>query len=212
MPDTTSRAERRGTANPKDRQILSAAQQIFFSYDYRSASMDAIAKTAGVSKATVYAHFDSKEQLFEAMVNHECREFLTRMEIPADVEQLALRPALQRIAANFLELILAPHALSVYRIAIAEAIRFPKLGLIFYESGPQTMLDSLTQYLETAREKGIIETTNTRLAAYQFLGMLRGDLQLRAMLGIEKPSHRSIERVAGRAVDTFLRAYGGDET
>ncbi|MDN5862221.1 MAG: TetR/AcrR family transcriptional regulator [Salinisphaera sp.] len=208
MPDTANRQPRCNAANPRVRRILSAAQGSFASHGYSTASMDAIADKAGVSKATVYAHFDSKERLFEAVVIRECEDFLQRLEIPADVEQMPLRPALQRIAANFLELILTTRALSIYRIAIAESRRFPRLGSIFYESGPNLMLASLTRYLDSARHKGMTPTANTRLAAYQFLGMLRGDLHLRAMLGLEQPPRESIELVAEQAVDTFLAAYG----
>lgn len=209
MTETPKREGTRGRDNPKSRRILTAARNIFCNCGYSTASMDAIADKAGVSKATVYAHFDSKEQLFEAMVNQECQHFLARMEIPTDVEQLALRPALMRIATNYLELILTPRALSMSRMVTAESRRFPELGVIFYESGPKVMREGLTQYLETARERGIIETDNTRLAAYQFIGMLRGDLHLRAMLGIEKLPRKSVDLVAQRAVDTFLIAYGG---
>lgn len=196
-----------GTLSPKARLILEAAQKIFTECGYGTASMDAIAAKAGVSKATVYAHFSNKESLFEAMMTSECRRCMEQMEIPAHVEQLDLRPALTHIARNFLKLVLTPRLLSIYRVVIAENRRFPELGSIFYNSGPKVTLDGLADYLETARAQGIIQTDNARLAAYQFLGMLRGDLQLRALLGIEQPSAESINRVAERAVDTFLRAY-----
>lgn len=196
--------------SPKASLVLEAAQKIFTECGYGTASMDAIASKAGVSKATVYAHFSSKERLFEAMMKNECQRCMEQMQIPAHVEQLALRPALTQIARSFLKLVLTPQLLSIYRVVISESRRFPELGPIFYNSGPKVTLDGLASYLETAKTNGIIQTDNTRLAAYQFLGMLRGDLQLRALLGIDRLSVDAINRVADRAVDTFLRAYGTD--
>src|ERR1700760_246487 len=49
-------------------RILDAAQQVFLKRGYQSASLDEIAETAPASKPTIYAHFDGKEALFEAVV------------------------------------------------------------------------------------------------------------------------------------------------
>src|SRR6201982_3906139 len=49
-------------------RILDAAQQVFLKRGYQSASLDEIAETAPASKPTIYAHFDGKEVLFEAVV------------------------------------------------------------------------------------------------------------------------------------------------
>src|ERR1700760_1757113 len=49
-------------------QILMAARELFLNGGYGSTSMDAVAKHAGVSKSTLYAHFENKEQLFGAVV------------------------------------------------------------------------------------------------------------------------------------------------
>ena len=54
--------------SPKRRQIVDAAQALFLAHGYGAVSMDAVARTAGVSKATLYAYFDSKDQLFATIV------------------------------------------------------------------------------------------------------------------------------------------------
>src|SRR3954468_22205932 len=57
----------------KPAQIILAAKELFTSQGFGTTSMDAIARTANVSKATLYAHFSGKEELFAAMVSNECR-------------------------------------------------------------------------------------------------------------------------------------------
>ena len=61
-----------GSRAAKPQQILDAARALFLKDGFSATSMDAVAKAAGVSKATVYAHYKSKEELFAAMIGAEC--------------------------------------------------------------------------------------------------------------------------------------------
>lgn len=191
--------------NRKSQKILAAAKKLFTENGYGATSMDAVTARAGVSKATVYAHFTNKEKLFAAMVQQECQRLLRRLAIPEDVDDLAVDVALTHIARAFVKAVLEPSILAIFRAVIAEAPRFPELGVIFYDSGPGVTVDGLTQYLQKASDSGLIETVDTRLAARQFLGMLRGDLQLRALLGITESI--DIDDVADTAVKTFLQSH-----
>ncbi len=191
--------------NAKANAALDAAQYLFGEHGYGATSMDAVAAKAGVSKATVYAHFNNKQQLFAAMVRRECDRCIQKMAIPDDVHDMQLQAALRRIADAFLQVLVMPRILAIFRVVIAEARRFPELGHIFYDSGPGVTFAGVVTYLERAQAQGLIRTDCPRLAAYQFLGMLRGDLQLRALLGIAEPGE--VERIAETSVAAFLRAY-----
>src|SRR5262245_46611359 len=57
----------------KRRQILEGARHMFLAQGFDAASMGAIARQAGVSKGTLYVYFKSKEELFEAIVEEQCR-------------------------------------------------------------------------------------------------------------------------------------------
>ena len=61
-------------APSKQELIVSAARKLFLSASYDVISMDAIAAEAGVSKATVYSHFQNKEALFAGVMNKMCEE------------------------------------------------------------------------------------------------------------------------------------------
>jgi AcrR family transcriptional regulator len=58
--------------NAKRRQIVAGAREVFLAQGFDAASMGEIARTAGVSKGTLYVYFDSKEQLFETIATEEC--------------------------------------------------------------------------------------------------------------------------------------------
>ena len=77
-------------AGPKARAILDAAGALFLDEGYPAVSMDAVARRAGVSKATLYAHFESKEALFAAIVAAGCQRMTAEAEALADV--LAIWP------------------------------------------------------------------------------------------------------------------------
>ena len=57
----------------KRRQIIDGARRMFLAQGFDAASMNDIAREAGVSKGTLYVYFKSKEELFEAIVEEQCR-------------------------------------------------------------------------------------------------------------------------------------------
>src|ERR1700679_3834721 len=61
-----------GEDSAKRRQIVQGARSIFLAQGFDAASMNDIARSAGVSKGTLYVYFDNKEQLFQAIVQEEC--------------------------------------------------------------------------------------------------------------------------------------------
>ena len=69
MPDGGDRQIRRGR---KFDQVLDGARDIFLSDGFEGASVDDIAKAAGVSKATLYSYFPDKTLLFMGVAKAEC--------------------------------------------------------------------------------------------------------------------------------------------
>lgn len=192
----------------KAQQILKAAAEIFMDQGYGAASMDAIARRAGVSKATLYAHFQGKEQLFAAIVAEQCQR-IAREVTMAESDLADLRGGLLAIGRNFLERITSPHALAIHRIVVAEAARFPELGQVFYETGPSQLMTQLARFLAAAADRSELEVSAPHRAAEHFLGLIRGDLHLRCVLGlVRQPDAAEIDRIVADGVGVFWRAYG----
>jgi TetR/AcrR family transcriptional repressor of mexJK operon len=192
----------------KAESILTAAQHMFLASGFGAVSMDAIAREAGASKATLYAYFSSKEELFGAVVAREgeryFRGFSARELDPGDVET-----SLTEIAQRFLQLVLSPDAIAVNRITIAEAVRFPQLGEVFWRSGPERTRTQIEAFLGRAHEAGTLSVADPKLAAEQFIALMRGDWHLRQLLRLDAPPKPSeLREAAGAAVATFLRAFG----
>src|SRR5438067_11724014 len=101
------RSEQREAMVGEAEAVLAAAEGAFLVHGFRAVSMDAIAREAGVSKATVYAHFANKEELFGAVIarlsERRFHGFSAEALDPGDIE-----PSLLTIATLFLDLVLSP--------------------------------------------------------------------------------------------------------
>jgi AcrR family transcriptional regulator len=196
----------RTVSTPKHDAILDAAKRVFLREGY-SASMDLVAAEAGVSKQTVYNHFASKEGLFRAIVDDLASELL---DVLVDRVSTRADPArtLEALARRFLTLLLLPSSLALHRMLVAEAPRFPDLAREIYLGGPARAVDELAAYLEEQNRRGTLAVEDPALAADQFFGALRGNLQLRALLNPrDVPGEAEIEQALTHALRSFLRAY-----
>jgi AcrR family transcriptional regulator len=169
--------------------------------------MDAIARAAGVSKATLYSYFASKDRLFANLVGVACSR-----SGPGSVEladgEADLRAILTDLADRALRFMLEDQSLAIYRVVMAEAARFPELGRAFYERGAAIARRNFAAWLERQMAAGKLLSRDPGLAAEQFMGMLRTHLHMRALLGIgPPPTEAEIEATVTAAVETFLRAY-----
>src|SRR5215469_8920303 len=124
--------------------------------------MDAIAREAGVSKATVYAHFAGKEELFGAVIGRQCEHYLASFT-SSELDPSDVRASLTVLGRRFLELILSPDGIALHRIISGEVTRFPMLGEIFWRAGPERQRIQIEAFLRSAAASGVLSFSDTRL-------------------------------------------------
>ncbi len=209
MTSTTAHSQRNeAPAASKAESILAAAKRTFLQSGFGAVSMDTIAREAGVSKATVYAHFAGKEELFGAVIGSECERYLADFSA-AELDPCDVRASLTVLGRRFLELVLSPEGIALHRIILGEVTRFPLLGEVFWRAGPERQRVQIEAFLRSAAASGTLSFRDTRLAAEQFLSLVRGEIQLRQLLRLEADADEpSIRDVVVGAVDTFMRAFG----
>lgn len=191
----------------KRRQILEAAAGLFLRQGFEATTMDAIAREANVSKATVYAHAKNKQELFAAIVRGKSSLVYQSVEAD-DAAALGAEQALKLFARRFMEVIMAPEAQCMYRIVVAEAPRNPELGRIFFEQGPQVVIDRVAALVAAGVAAGELDVDDHRIAAQEFLGLMQGRFHLPCILGtLGEMTAEEREEAADRVVRTFLRAY-----
>ncbi len=196
-----------GAAPSKHDVILSAATRVFLHHGYGLTSMDAIACEAGVSKQTIYSHFGGKASLFGAIIEKKCAQLVDH-KLSGDTHGGAPEKILKDVAESFLGMMLDPENMANFRIVIAESGRFPELARAFYMSGPRSAVESLSTYLEAQDREGQLSIDDPIRSARLFFAMLRSDLYICRLLGIEpEPAVGEIRETVDLAVETFLAAH-----
>ncbi len=188
-------------------QVLEGARAIFMRDGFEGASVDEIAREAGVSKATLYSYFPDKRLLFSEVARLECNrqadEALDVINAEAPVEEV-LRVAANRIVRFFL----SNFGQQVFRICVAESHRFPELGRRFYQSGPALVCERMSKVLQGYCDNGTLKIDDMQLAANQFGELCKSDLFVRHLCGMaDEASEADIERVVTGAVEMFLARY-----
>ena len=201
------------SGRPKDLEkraaILTAAKQLFPGHGFDGISVDAIAQAAGVSKLTVYSHFQDKEALFMHAIGELCQELLPdHLFVPEAGEPI--EDALRALADSFFALVASPAAISLQRLVLADVRAEGRLGRMFWQAGPARILASFEGFLGRAAAAGDLEINDPAQAAIHFLSLLKGAVNLRMLCcgarAAEIPADEASAHVAG-VVDVFLRAY-----
>ena len=195
---------RRGAA--KRSAILAAATGVFLDAGYGGATMDAVARAAGASKATVYSHFGSKEALFEAIIRELCTALTEPLRVALE-RSADPRETLRAFAREYVGLVLRPTSLALHRLVVAEAPRQPELGALAFAAGGEAVVGRLRDYLAALTRDGRLAACEPARVAEQFVGSITGYLQIRGLLGVAQPPGCGVDAWIDDAVDALLRAY-----
>ena len=189
-------------------QVLAGARSVFLSDGFEGASVDDIAKAAGVSKATLYSYFPDKRFLFLQVAKAECCAQAERAIATIDMNA-PVHEVLYQAAREIGDFITSEFGMRVFRVCVGEGARFPELGQQFYESGPLLVRDRLTEYFDLAISKGEMQIDDCALAADQFNELCRADLFPRMIFNMTDTfTDAEKHRVAQGAVEVFLAKYG----
>ncbi|HZS66578.1 MAG TPA: TetR/AcrR family transcriptional regulator [Burkholderiales bacterium] len=182
-------------------RVLRAAAESFMRHGYQ-ASVDEIARRAGVAKQTVYHHFASKDALFKAVAHELTRGVLVELESgDGDV-----RAGLNRFALAYRSRALGAQGLATFRTVLPEVPRFRALARAMYDAGAGQMVREIAAYLERAMRAGDLRRDDPQFAAELLLGMLAGHDRVKRLFGVER-ANGADEARSRQIVDCFLRAY-----
>ncbi len=198
---------------PRGRQrretLLRAATDLFIENGYANTSLDDIIEHAGGSRATIYSAFGGKEGLLQAVIGRFTDEFQEHLDA-VDFDHKPLEEGLQLIGREFLQMILSPIALGMFRVTVSEAPRLPEVGRAYYQSGVARVQERLCRYLVARNTAGELCLENPQLATAQFLAMLKADLQIGALMGpCCEPTDEQIEASVAMAVGIFVHGCVG---
>lgn len=191
----------------KQRRILDAALSVFAAEGYSGTSMDAIALKAAVSKPTLYQYFGTKEQLFTEIMLAERNTMLLAFDHPG-TDMVA---ELQHFAWHYADTVMRPEFLSLARLIIGEAQRFPEIGRAYQAAGPNRVLAGMITYLTRQRDAGKLTFDDPELAAEDLWGLILSAPRNQALhLPDRIPTRAQLARYINNGLRVFLKAYSTD--
>ncbi|HTU53801.1 MAG TPA: TetR/AcrR family transcriptional regulator [Acetobacteraceae bacterium] len=182
--------------------LLDAAETLFLAQGYSATSLEQVASEAGATKRTIYAKFGDKAGLFSAMaerVVERRRAWVSGECVGATVDERLLD-----FGKRLLALALAPDVLSLHRVLVAEAHRFPQLASLVDQLAAESAHNRLAGIIAAEAAGGALEVADPALAADLLVGMILNAPVLAGLL--ERKSAASVRpaRWVRTAVSVFL--------
>lgn len=195
----------------KRRQILDGARKVFMDLGFDGASMNEIARSAGVSKGTLYVYFADKNRLFEAMIEEEVLE---RGQLSFNLDPARdVATTLREFGQTFIQWQCRPGGGSSTRTVMAIAERMPELGRSFYENVIEKTNNRLADYLKAHVGPNDLAIDDCQLAASQFTMVCQASLFLPFIFqAAPAPSTERMAEVVERATEMFLAMYRAKQT
>jgi len=189
------------------KRIVGAALSAFMEGGYAQTSTLEIATRARVSKRELYALFGNKEAMLVACITERAQ----RLKAPADLPELRDREILAEVLTAFGTKLLTettdPVVVAVFRLAISETVRAPKVAQALESIARKPTRDSLREIMANARSAGLFGGDPAAMTE-QFLGLLGGDLMTGLLLQVaNRPSADEIARRAREATTGLLHIY-----
>jgi len=190
----------------KRRQILDGARKVFMDLGFDGASMGEIARSAGVSKGTLYVYFADKNRLFEAIVEEESLE-QGKVAFNFDPER-DVTTTLMDFGQSYVQVLCRPGGGSAIRTVMAIAERMPDVGRRFYTNVILVTTARLAEYLQARAQLDDLKIDDFELASMQFTQMCQASLFLPFIFqAAPAPSAERIAEVIASATRMFLAAY-----
>lgn len=180
LKSSAIRAPGRPKSLAKRQQILRCASELLLSLGYSNTSMDAVAKESGVSKQTVYSHFNNKDALFNAVIESKCEMYQVDEASMSNYSK-PLLAILCNIGLSFIRLLNDDNVIAMYKVVIAESKQDSRVAELFYDAGPLHSINLVTTLL-TQHPQSHLSQVQAQELSLDFFNLLKSDFHMRAIL------------------------------
>jgi TetR/AcrR family transcriptional regulator, mexJK operon transcriptional repressor len=205
-PKTRGGRPTKQAAAQRDERLLEIAALMFMEHGFEGTSMERLAETAMIGKATLYARYADKGALFADVLRR--RILLTYGPLEAEFENhlkgKSLEATLLIVARRLLELTLSPPSIALGRILAAQGARFPELGKLAVQEGLYRQIRIVEKILMSFSGAHRYVIDDLPLAADLFLSIVLGRISRMALLGVQMEAE-TLDRRARQAVKIFIR-------
>jgi len=164
---------RRKDARPSD--IVAAALTVFAEKGFAGARIEEIARRAGVSKGTVYLYFETKSDLFRAVVHDAITPNIEEVKRTILALDLPFPDILRLLLPRFAQLVTELPVGAVVKMVVGESRNFPELAKVWHDEVVQQGVGLLSALIERAQARGEGRPGDPRTHAFSIMGpMLMG--------------------------------------
>jgi len=195
----------------KRQAILEAANRLFRSQGFDGTSVSQITTEVGGSKATIYSHFPSKENLFVECMTATVDDYIAGISAQGAAELASsgadAAEVLRHYGTSYLGFVCSPDVVAARRLMIAEA---PRAGIgRHFLAKIASMRAHVVAFLSRLMAAGALRPDDARLAAEHLRALLEAELLEPLLLDArdDSPGDAEIALAADRAITAFLRAY-----
>ncbi|AZM39697.1 TetR/AcrR family transcriptional regulator [Acinetobacter sp. WCHA39] len=199
------------SGRPKDLEkrakILQAAKSIFLKMGYHATNMNQIAKEAGVTKLTVYNHFQDKANLFICAIEESCEESIRAKQFELTPES-DFRQALYLMCQRALSIIYLPEALKLDCLLFELAAEQSPLTQQFFDASHTRMCHVWCDFFEQAIAFKFIQADAPLKQTELIISLMLGIRHQQVLLGLAPvPTANEIDQIIQHAIEIFLLKY-----
>ena len=178
--------KKQGAGRPKSEekrcQIMQAASALFLECGFASTSMDLVASRAGVSKQTVYSHFNNKDALYVAVIEDKCSQYCFDEEI-LNMDASHFEKSLNKLGHQFIKLLSDPEVIATYKALIGGVNTNQHISELFYDTGSRRGRKILSDFLK-AQHTYPVSTQYAEKVSTLFFSALKGEFHIKNLLGL----------------------------
>jgi AcrR family transcriptional regulator len=191
-------------AEDRPGEICAAALEVFAEKGFAAARLDDIAKRAGVSKGTLYLYFKDKEELFRAVVRDTVSPNLDTVRAGLLQADLPFAQIVRAFLPRFAELATRIPVGAVAKMVIGESGNFPELAKVWHDLVVGKAIETLSQLIERAQQRGEIKPGDPRLHAFSLLGAMMMGVIWQETLAPVGGAPVDLDALARQHVETIL--------
>jgi len=202
-PHRVPRWQRQPEARPQ--QILEAAFRVFGARGLHQATLDDVARAAGITKGTIYLYFPSKAALFTAMLKARVNDIMPPPEAPPDGRSaLTTRDRLSALGRRLYQFFRSPAYLAMYRTVVGEAALFPEAAALLYREGIMPANRRLADVIQRGIAAGEFRAVDPVIAARAFAGMFQVFAVSQGLLGGQRIFPIADAKIVRTVTDIFF--------
>jgi AcrR family transcriptional regulator len=213
MPDDEPKWRRRKEARPGE--IVEAALEVFAKKGFAAAKLDDIARRAGISKATLYLYFETKEDIFRAVARAAVASLHGALESAAEAADGPFAELAPKLLSRAAGMMTGSRMPAMARMVIGESRNFPDLAHIWHDVVVVGVIRTVAGVIGRAQAGGEVAPGDPRLHAFSLMGPLVMAMLFREVFGGVGTNSPDLQALAGQhartALHGLLSSPSGDE-